>query len=43
MNPVKRVFRRLRIVFRSAISGRYVSEDYAARHQSTTVRETEER
>jgi hypothetical protein len=43
MNPVKRVLRRLRFVYRSAISGRYVSEDYASRHQATTVRETKER
>lgn len=41
MNPVKRLLHKLRHVFRSAKSGRFVSEDYAREHPDTTERETE--
>lgn len=36
LHILKRIIHR----FRSAITGRYVTEDYARRHPDTTVRET---
>lgn len=39
MNIIRRLWRR----FRSAVTGRYVSEDYAKANPDTTIKETEKR
>ena len=39
MNPLHAIKRLVRWVYRSAITGRFVSKEYAERNPETTVRE----
>lgn len=40
LNPVKALLRKVRHLWRSSITGRFVSADYAETHSRTTQEET---